>query len=105
SADLVVIGHRGVNERFSSGLLGSTAEAVARKCPRPLFISPMAFRELKHPVLSCRETSKFGHQKTPSAAKADMRNRIPGLSTTSQAGEGLEITLMEAGEGQLGKLL
>src|SRR5262245_53033417 len=52
SADLVVIGHRGVNERFSSGLLGSTAEAVARKCPRPLFISPMAFRELKHPVLA-----------------------------------------------------
>ena len=38
SADLVMIGHRGVNERFSSGLLGSTAEAVARKCPRPLFI-------------------------------------------------------------------
>jgi nucleotide-binding universal stress UspA family protein len=52
SADLVMIGHRGVNERFSSGLLGSTAEAVARKCPRPLFISPMAFREIRRPVLA-----------------------------------------------------
>ena len=44
SADLVMIGHRGVNERFSTGLLGSTAESVARKCPRPVFISPMMFR-------------------------------------------------------------
>ncbi len=31
AADLVMIGHRGVNERFSTGLLGSTAESVARK--------------------------------------------------------------------------
>jgi nucleotide-binding universal stress UspA family protein len=52
SADLVMIGHRGVNERFSTGLLGSTAESVARKCPRPLFISPMQFREIKRPVLA-----------------------------------------------------
>ncbi len=29
-ADLVVIGHRGINERFSTGLLGGTAESVTR---------------------------------------------------------------------------
>jgi nucleotide-binding universal stress UspA family protein len=52
SADLVMIGHRGVNERFSTGLLGSTAESVARKCPRPVFISPMQFREIGSPVLA-----------------------------------------------------
>jgi nucleotide-binding universal stress UspA family protein len=52
SADLVMIGHRGINERFSTGLLGSTAESVARKCPRPLFISPMQFREIGRPVLA-----------------------------------------------------
>ncbi|MGH7863533.1 MAG: universal stress protein, partial [Candidatus Binataceae bacterium] len=52
SADLVAIGHRGVNEKFSTGLLGSTAESVARKCPRPLFISPMKFREMHRPVLA-----------------------------------------------------
>jgi nucleotide-binding universal stress UspA family protein len=52
SVDLVMIGHRGVNERFSTGLLGSTAESVARKCPRPLFISPMQFSEIKKPVLA-----------------------------------------------------
>ncbi|HVO94782.1 MAG TPA: universal stress protein, partial [Terriglobales bacterium] len=32
-ADLVVIGHRGVNEGFTTGLLGSTAETITRKCP------------------------------------------------------------------------
>ncbi|MGH7814165.1 MAG: universal stress protein [Candidatus Binataceae bacterium] len=51
-ADLVIIGHRGVNERFSTGLLGSTAETVARKCPRPVFISPKQFREINRPVLA-----------------------------------------------------
>jgi nucleotide-binding universal stress UspA family protein len=52
SVDLVMIGHRGINERFSSGLLGSTAESVARKSPRPLFVSPMRFREIKRLVLA-----------------------------------------------------
>lgn len=52
SADLVMIGHRGVNERFSTGLLGHTAEAVARKCPRPVIISPRAFKEVQHAVLA-----------------------------------------------------
>jgi nucleotide-binding universal stress UspA family protein len=52
SADLVLIGHRGINERFSTGLLGSTAESVARKCPRPLFVSPKEFREISRPVLA-----------------------------------------------------
>ena len=33
TADLVVLGHRGVNERFSTGLLGGTTESVTRKCP------------------------------------------------------------------------
>jgi nucleotide-binding universal stress UspA family protein len=52
SVDLVMIGHRGIHERFSTGLLGSTTESVARKCPRPLFIAPINFRELRRPVLA-----------------------------------------------------
>jgi nucleotide-binding universal stress UspA family protein len=52
AADLVMIGHRGVNERFSTGLLGSTAESLARKCPRPVLISPLRLREIKRPVLA-----------------------------------------------------
>jgi len=52
TADLVVIGHRGVNERFSTGLLGSTSESVTRKCPKPVFISPMTFTEVRSPLLA-----------------------------------------------------
>lgn len=52
TADLVVIGHRGVNERFSTGLLGGTSESVARKCPKPVFVAPMAFAECRKPLLA-----------------------------------------------------
>jgi len=51
-ADLVMMGHHGVNERFSSGLLGSTAESVVRKCPRPVIISPRQFREVRQLALA-----------------------------------------------------
>jgi nucleotide-binding universal stress UspA family protein len=52
TADLVVIGHRGVNERFSTGLLGSTTESVTRKSPKPVFVSPMRFAEIRSPLLA-----------------------------------------------------
>jgi nucleotide-binding universal stress UspA family protein len=52
TADLVVIGHRGVNEQFSTGLLGSTTESVARKSPKPVFVSPMRFRQISRPLLA-----------------------------------------------------
>jgi nucleotide-binding universal stress UspA family protein len=51
-ADLVIIGHRGLNERFSTGLLGGTAESVSRKCPKPVFVSPLHFRECTSPLLA-----------------------------------------------------
>ena len=52
TADLVVIGHRGVNEKFSTGLLGSTAESVTRKCPKPVFVCTIDFHECTHPLLA-----------------------------------------------------
>jgi nucleotide-binding universal stress UspA family protein len=52
TADLVVIGHRGVNEKFSTGLLGSTAESVTRKCPKPVFVSTLEFRPVTRPLLA-----------------------------------------------------
>lgn len=52
AADLVIIGHRGINQRFSTGLLGSTTESVARKSPRPLFVSPLRFREIRRALLA-----------------------------------------------------
>src|SRR6185503_9877364 len=51
-ADLVVIGHRGVNEEFSTGLLGTTAESSARKCPRPILVSTKLFKPIERPLLA-----------------------------------------------------
>ena len=51
-ADLVVIGHRGVNEEFSTGLLGTTAESITRKCPRPIFVSTEKFKPPHRPLLA-----------------------------------------------------
>src|SRR4029077_16220580 len=51
-ADLVVIGHRGVNEEFSTGLLGTTAETITRKCPRPVFVSTRQFKPVERPLLA-----------------------------------------------------
>ena len=39
-ADLVVIGHRGVNEEFSTGLLGTTAERSRASVPGPFLSRP-----------------------------------------------------------------
>lgn len=52
AADLVVIGHRGVNEKFSTGLLGGTAESVTRKCPKPLLVCPTEWRTITSPLLA-----------------------------------------------------
>jgi nucleotide-binding universal stress UspA family protein len=51
-ADLVVIGHRGVNEEFSTGLLGTTAETITRKSPRPVFVSTKKFKTIVRPLLA-----------------------------------------------------
>jgi nucleotide-binding universal stress UspA family protein len=51
-ADLVVIGHRGVNEEFSTGLLGTTAETITRKSPRPIFVSTKKFNVIQRPLLA-----------------------------------------------------
>ena len=46
--DLVIIAQRGVHERWSSGLLGSTTESVVRRSPRPVLVTPASFRELRN---------------------------------------------------------
>jgi nucleotide-binding universal stress UspA family protein len=51
-ADLVVIGHRGVNRRFSSGLLGGVTESVTRQCPKPVLVVPLEFSEIRSPLLA-----------------------------------------------------
>lgn len=51
-ADLIVLGRRGINEEFSTGLLGGTAESVTRKSPRPVFVSNRNFKVVERPLLA-----------------------------------------------------
>ncbi len=75
-ADLVVLGHRGINEEFSTGLLGSTAESVTRKCPRPVFISTKRFKEIERPLLAY-DGSQRASSAMESAAEFCTRLRFP----------------------------
>lgn len=52
TADLVVLGRRGINEEFSTGLLGGTAESVTRRSPRPVFVSTKTFKQIERPLLA-----------------------------------------------------
>ncbi|MBI5286496.1 MAG: universal stress protein [Deltaproteobacteria bacterium] len=51
-ADLVVMGRRGINVQFEYGLLGSTAEGVIRRSPKPVMIVPEEYQEIKNPLLA-----------------------------------------------------
>ena len=51
-ADLVLIGHRGVNQRFSTGLLGGVTESVTRQCSKPVLVTPLEFAEIRSPLLA-----------------------------------------------------
>jgi nucleotide-binding universal stress UspA family protein len=75
-ADLVVIGHRGVNEEFSTGLLGTTAETITRKCSRPIFVSIKQFAAIKNPLLAY-DGSQRASSAMESAAEFCARLKLP----------------------------
>jgi nucleotide-binding universal stress UspA family protein len=75
-ADLVVIGHRGINEEFSTGLLGTTAESITRKCPRPVFVSTKRFKAIERPLLAY-DGSQRASSAMESAAEFCSRLKLP----------------------------
>jgi nucleotide-binding universal stress UspA family protein len=90
ATDLVVIGHRGVNERFSTGLLGGTAESVTRKAPRPVFVSPMQFQTVTHPLLAydgSQRASAAMHSAAEFCAMLDLPLTILAVHPREGAGE------------------
>jgi nucleotide-binding universal stress UspA family protein len=76
AADLVVIGHRGINEEFSTGLLGGTAENVTRKSPRPVFVSTKIFHAIERPLLAYDASQRAGAA-MESAAEFCARFKLP----------------------------
>lgn len=75
-ADLVVLGHRGINEEFSTGLLGGTAESVTRKSPRPVFVSTKGFKKIERPLLAY-DGSQRASSAMESAAEFCTQLRLP----------------------------
>ena len=60
TSDLVVLGKRGVNRNFSTGLLGGVTESVARQCPRPIFAAPLEFVEPGKALLAYDGSQRAG---------------------------------------------
>jgi nucleotide-binding universal stress UspA family protein len=86
-SDLVVIGHRGVNQRFSTGLLGGAAESVTRQCPKPVLVTPLEFKEITAPLLAY-DGSQRASAAMQVAAEVCSQLRLPlGILTVCREAE------------------
>ncbi len=59
--DLIIVGKKGEHPEFIPLLLGSTAEAIARKSPCPVMITTEKFKEIKNIVLAFDGREKSIH--------------------------------------------
>ena len=100
-ADLVVIGHRGVNEEFSTGLLGTTAETITRKCPRPIFVSTKQFTAVEKPLLAY-DGSQRASSAMESAAEFCTRLHLPLTVLTIAKEESVARNNLQQAKGYLG---
>jgi nucleotide-binding universal stress UspA family protein len=101
TADLVVMGHRGVNEKFSTGLLGSTAESVTRKCPKPVFVCTMNFRPCTNPLLAYDGSQRAGAA-MQSAAEFCATLSLPLTALTVNKDEAAGRKVLDEAEAYLG---
>ena len=99
-ADLVVIGHRGVNEEFSTGLLGTTAESITRKCPRPVFVSTKLFKAVERPLLAY-DGSQRASTAMESAAEFCTVMGLPLTVITIAKDEGVGQTVLQGAKAYL----
>ena len=100
-ADLVVIGHRGVNEEFSTGLLGTTAESIARKCPRPILVSTKQFKPIENPLLAF-DGSQRASSAMESAAEFCSVLKLPLTVLTIAREQELAQSTLQRAKGYLG---
>ncbi|HWH78425.1 MAG TPA: universal stress protein, partial [Candidatus Binatus sp.] len=99
-ADLVVIGHRGVNEEFSTGLLGTTAESITRKCPRPIFVSTKQFAPIANPLLAY-DGSQRASSAMESAAEFCSVLKLPLSVLTIAKEESISKSILQRAKGYL----
>ena len=97
-ADLVIIGHRGANEKYSTGLLGGNAESITRKSPKPVFVTPLQFHPCSKPLLAYDGSAKAAavmHQAAELCVQ--LGTDLTVLTVNSDENRGREI-LDEAGK-------
>ena len=100
-ADLVMVGHRGINEEFSTGLLGTTAETITRKCPRPVFVSTKKFKPVERPLLAY-DGSQRASSAMESAAEFCARLALPLTVLTVAREDKLGETIQHQARAYLG---
>ena len=59
--DLIIVGKKGQHSEFTSLLLGSTSEGIARKAPCPVMITHNIFKEIKNVILAFDGREKSIH--------------------------------------------
>lgn len=97
-ADLVILGKRGVNYAFEHGMLGSVAEGVLRKSPKPVMVVPREFCEIDKPLL-VYDGSLHASNAMKSAAEMTklLKLKLTILAVAKDKGEGGK-ALTEAGD-------
>ena len=100
-ADLVILGRRGINEEFSTGLLGSTSESVTRRCPRPVLVTTNKFKAIKKPLLAYDGSSRSSAA-MESAAEICVQLQLPLTVFFVPKEEGMEAKVFQEARSYLG---
>ncbi|MEI6125939.1 MAG: universal stress protein [Pseudomonadota bacterium] len=91
--DLVIIAQRGEHEKWTTGLLGSTTESVVRKSPRPVLVTPNAFRPFENILIAYDggiESNKA--LKTACEMFVNLKSNLTVVFVTSDEEHGSELT-------------
>lgn len=94
-ADLVVVGRRGLNEKFEHGMLGSVTEGVIRKSSKPVLIIPKDFKAPESPLLSY-DGSQSASKAMHSAAEWAKALGLPLTVVTASLDESGDTMLKDA---------
>ncbi len=86
-SDMVVMGRKGDNEAFDTGMLGSVTEAVIRKSSAPVFIAPSKFKPVKNPLLVYDGSDNAADAMRIAAELARVTNRRLSVASVGAAGE------------------
>jgi len=86
-ADLLVIGRKGDNEDFDTGMLGSVAEAVVRTSRTPVFLAPREFSPVKNPLLVYDGSANAGDAMRLAAEFAKVTGKRLTVASVGTVGE------------------